>query len=38
MKTFDLALLVVRVFFGFSLAAHGYNKFFGKGGLTGTTG
>lgn len=38
MKTFDLALLVVRVSFGLSLAAHGYNKFFGKGGLTGTTG
>ncbi len=38
MKTFDLALLVVRVFFGVSLAAHGYNKFFGKGGLDGTTG
>lgn len=38
MKTVDLALVVVRVFFGLSLAAHGYNKFFGKGGLAGTTG
>jgi putative oxidoreductase len=34
----DLALLVLRVFFGLSLAAHGYNKFFGKGGLGGTAG
>ena len=38
MKTIDLALLVVRVFFGVSLAYHGYNKFFGPGGLSGTTG
>jgi putative oxidoreductase len=37
-KTIDVALLVVRVFFGVSLAYHGYNKFFGPGGLTGTTG
>jgi len=37
-NSIDLALLVVRVFFGISLAAHGYNKFFGKGGLSGTTG
>ncbi len=32
----DLALLIVRVFFGLSLAYHGYNKFFGAGGLSGT--
>ena len=37
-KQVDLALLVVRVAFGVGLAAHGYNKFFGPGGLTGTTG
>lgn len=34
----DIALLVLRVFFGLSLAAHGYNKFFGSGGLSGTAG
>ncbi|MCU1392220.1 MAG: DoxX family protein [Ilumatobacteraceae bacterium] len=34
----SFALLVVRVFFGLSLAAHGYNKFFGGGKLTGTAG
>ena len=32
----DLALLVVRVVFGLFLAAHGYNKVFGGGGLAGT--
>ena len=32
----DVALLVVRVFFGLSLAYHGYNKVFGPGGLAGT--
>jgi len=37
-KPLDLALLVVRVFFGLSLAYHGYNKFFGPGGLSGTAG
>jgi putative oxidoreductase len=34
----DIALLAVRVFFGLSLAAHGYNKVFGGGGLKGTAG
>ncbi len=29
---------MVRVFFGLSLAAHGYNKIFGGGKLTGTAG
>lgn len=38
MRPLDLALLVVRVFFGLSLAYHGYNKFFGAGGLSGTAG
>ena len=35
---FNVALLILRVGFGVGMAAHGYNKFFGKGGLTGTTG
>ncbi|MEI8239023.1 MAG: DoxX family protein [Actinomycetota bacterium] len=38
MQQFDLAVLILRVVFGVFLAVHGYNKFFGKGGLTGTTG
>ena len=32
----DVALLVVRVAFGLGVAAHGYNKVFGGGGLVGT--
>jgi len=36
-QQFDLAVLILRVVFGVFLAVHGYNKFFGKGGLTGTT-
>ena len=35
---FNLALLVLRVGFGIGMAAHAYNKLFGKGGLKGTTG
>ena len=35
---FDLGLLVLRAVFGLFLAYHGYNKFFGPGGLTGTAG
>ena len=38
MKPIDSALLLLRTFFGLSLIAHGSNKFFGKGGLSGTTG
>ena len=38
MKPIDCALLVLRVFFGLSLVAHGANKVFGKGGLAGTAG
>ena len=34
----DLALLVIRVVFGLSIAYHGYNKVFGGGGLAGTAG
>lgn len=32
----DLGMLVLRLVFGLFLAYHGYNKFFGPGGLTGT--
>jgi putative oxidoreductase len=35
---YDFALLVLRVVLGVTMAAHGYNKFFGKGGLKGTAG
>lgn len=35
-ETIDLALLILRVSFGLSLAYHGYNKVFGGGGLAGT--
>lgn len=34
----DFAILVLRVVLGLTMAAHGYNKFFGKGGLAGTAG
>src|SRR3954471_20540397 len=35
---YDFALLLLRVVLGLTMAAHGYNKFFGKGGLAGTAG
>jgi putative oxidoreductase len=35
---FDFTILVLRVVLGVTMAAHGYNKFFGKGGLAGTAG
>lgn len=35
---FDFTMLVLRVVLGLTMAAHGYNKFFGKGGLSGTAG
>ena len=34
----DAGLLILRVVLGLTMAAHGYNKFFGKGGLSGTAG
>lgn len=34
----DLGLLVIRACLGLFLAYHGYNKVFGKGGLSGTAG
>jgi putative oxidoreductase len=34
----NFGLLLLRVVLGLTMAAHGYNKFFGKGGLSGTAG
>ena len=36
MTACDFAQLLVRVCLGLTMGAHGYNKFFGKGGLSGT--
>lgn len=38
MDAIDLGLLILRVVLGLTMAAHGYNKFFGPGGLKGTAG
>ncbi|MCU1361955.1 MAG: putative rane protein [Ilumatobacteraceae bacterium] len=38
MAQFDFGVLVLRLAFGLSMAYHGYNKFSGPGGLTGTAG
>lgn len=38
MTAYDVALLLLRACLGLTMAAHGYNKFFGKGGLSGTAG
>jgi len=38
MTAYDLALLVLRVVLGLTVAAHGYNKFFGGGRIPGTAG
>jgi putative oxidoreductase len=35
---YDFGILVLRVVLGLTMAAHGYNKFFGPGGLKGTAG
>jgi len=35
---FNAGMLILRAVFGLFFAYHGYNKFFGPGGLTGTTG
>ncbi|MBS4727104.1 DoxX family protein [Mycobacterium sp. SM1] len=36
MSAYDVGLLILRLVLGLTLAAHGYNKFFGGGRLTGT--
>lgn len=36
MNAYDLGLLILRVVLGLTMAAHGYNKFFGAGGIAGT--
>ena len=33
---YEVALLLLRVVFGLTMVAHGYNKFFGAGGIAGT--
>lgn len=33
---YDVGLLLLRMVLGLTMAAHGYNKFFGAGGITGT--
>lgn len=38
MTACDFALILIRMCLGLTMAAHGYNKFFGKGGLSGTAG
>ena len=38
MTAYDVGLLILRLVLGLTMAAHGYNKFFGKGGLAGTAG
>jgi putative oxidoreductase len=35
---YDFGILLLRVVLGLTMAAHGYNKFFGPGGLAGTAG
>jgi putative oxidoreductase len=38
MTAYDIGVLLLRVVLGLTMAAHGYNKFFGRGGLKGTAG
>ncbi|MGV9802876.1 DoxX family protein [Mycobacterium sp. NPDC003449] len=37
-SAFDAAILILRVVLGLTMAAHGYNKFFGGGRIPGTAG
>lgn len=36
MAAYDTGILLLRIVVGLTMAAHGYNKFFGQGGLKGT--
>ena len=38
MTAYDVGVLILRLVLGVTMAAHGYNKFFGPGGLAGTAG
>lgn len=38
MTAFDISVLLLRVVLGLTMAAHGYNKFFGGGRIAGTAG
>ena len=38
MTASSVGLLILRVVLGLTMAAHGYNKFFGSGGIAGTAG
>ena len=38
MTAYSAGLVILRVVLGLTMAAHGYKKFFGPGGLTGTAG
>jgi len=36
MRAYDVGILILRLVLGLTMAAHGYNKFFGPGGISGT--
>ncbi len=38
MTAYDVGLLIIRLVLGLTMAAHGYNKFFGGGRIAGTAG
>jgi len=38
MRAYDIGVLILRLVLGLTMAAHGYNKFFGPGGIGGTAG
>ena len=38
MRAYDVGMLMLRLVLGLTMAAHGYNKFFGSGGIAGTAG